>query len=233
MRYFTCLLLLLSFSCGAQTLQGVVTDAASHKPLYPVTVVNIITQQSVYTDVNGFYSIAANQGDVIAFSYLGYKAVQRAKPLSVIIATQNITMERMNYELQEFKLRPGHLTKYQLDSFERAVTYKVPLQRRPPSPLVSPVSALAEKFSKRAKRTYQFQKNFAAGEIEKFVETRYSPELVTELTGLTGDSIGHFMYAYPMAYDFARTATDLEVKMWIRTNYREWILQPMPQASRQ
>jgi hypothetical protein len=31
------------------------------------------------------------------------------------------------------------------------------------------------------------------------------------------------MYAYPMAYDFARTATDLELKMWIRDNYREWL----------
>jgi hypothetical protein len=134
-------------------------------------------------------------------------------------------MERVEYQLPEFQVRPGHLTKYQLDSLERAVTYKVVLQRRPPSAFVSPVSALAEKFSKKAKRAYQFQKDFAAGEIEKFVDTRYTPDLVAELTTLTGDSIGHFMYAYPMPYDFARTATDLELKAWIRDNYKQWMKQ--------
>src|SRR6202008_1239377 len=105
---------------------------------------------------------------------------------------------------------------------ERAAIYKVPLQRTHPSAFASPVGALAELFSKTAKRTYAFQKNFAEGEIEKFIDTRYTPALVTKMTVLTGDSIGHFMYAYPMAYDFARTATDLEVKMWVRSNFREW-----------
>jgi hypothetical protein len=42
-------------------------------------------------------------------------------------------------------------------------------------------------------------------------------------TGLTGDSIGYFMYAYPMPYDFVHTATSLEMKMWIRYNYKQWI----------
>jgi len=204
-------------------MQGVVTDAITHKPLFAVTVVNVLTQQAVYTDDKGFYSIVANTGDVISFSYIGYKMLEKAKPPSVIISTQNIAMERMEFQLQEFQLRPGHLTKYQQDSAERAVIYKIPLQRRPPSVLASPVSALAEKFSKKAKRTYQFQKNFAAGEIEKFIDTRYTPELVTQLTGLEGDSIGHFMYAYPMDYEFARLASDLELKMWIRSSYKEWL----------
>ena len=84
------------------------------------------------------------------------------------------------------------------------------------------MSAIAEKFSRRAKTIYRFQKTFEAGEIEKFIDTRYYPDIVTALTGLTGDSIGHFMYACPMPYDFARAATDLEVKMWIRSNYKQW-----------
>lgn len=223
LRYITILLLLLSLSSGAQTVQGVVTDGATHKPLFPVTVVNVSTQRSVYTNDKGFYTIMADPGDIIAFSYIGYKTAEMVKPPSVIVATINVPMERTEYQLGEFQLRPGHLTKYQLDSLERAITYKVPLQRRPPSPFMSPASALAEKFSKKAKRTYQFQKDFAAGEMEKFIDTRYTPELVTALTGLSGDSIGHFMYAYPMAYDFARSASDLEIKMWIRDNYKLWM----------
>jgi hypothetical protein len=199
-----------------------VSDAASHKPLYPVTVTNVATQQSVYSNDKGLYSISAHTGDVLAFSYIGYKTVERRVPPFVTIATINIVMEKTAYQLQEFQLLPGNLTPYQKDSLNRAVTYRVPLQRRPPSPFRSPVSALAEKFSKRAKRTYQFQKDFRQGEIDYFVGTRYTPELVTELTGLKGDSIGYFMYAYPMPYDFARAASDLEIKIWIRENFKEW-----------
>lgn len=216
-------ILLLPTAVGAQTLQGTVRDANTQKPLFPVTVMNIVTRQLAYTDLNGNYTIPANTGDVIAFSYIGYKTVEKFKPLSVILATQNIIMVQKEYLLDEILFRPGHYTQYQLDSIDRAETYKIPLQRRPPSPFMSPASAIAEKFSRKAKRTYEFQKDFARIEAEKFIDTRYTPTLVTSLTGLTGDSIGHFMYAYPMDFAFARAATALELKMWIRDSYRSWL----------
>jgi hypothetical protein len=226
LRYIVTLLILLSFTSGAQTIQGVVTDAVTAKPLTAVTVVNVASQMAVYSNDKGFYSIIANPGDFIVFTYVGYRTVEKPKPLSVLISTMNITMEHTAYELQEYNFRPGNLTPYQIDSLDRATTYKIQLQRRPPSAFVSPVSALAEKFSKKAKRTYQFQKDFAKGETEKFIDTRYTPDLVVELTHLTGDSIGNFMYTYPMEYDFARSATDLEMKIWIRENFKQWIKKP-------
>ncbi len=223
MRYFTLLLLLIAGSATAQTMQGIVFDAGTRRPIWPVTVVNIRTQEAVLTSENGFYSIHAEQGDKIAFSYVGYKAELRPKPPSVIVATQDVFLTRTETQLQEVKVRLRQYTKFQLDSIERRSIYKLQLQRRPPSAFASPVSAIAEKFSKKAKRTYAFQKEFARMEDEKWIDSRYTPELVTELTGITGDTIGHFMYAYPMAYDFARAASDLEIKLWIRENYRAWI----------
>jgi hypothetical protein len=140
-----------------------------------------------------------------------------------MVNTINVTMEPANNELEEVTIHKGKFTQYQLDSMERAEVYKIPLQRTHPNTIMNPVSAIAEKFNKKAKRTYEFQKVFAKGEQEKFIDTRYTPKLVTQLTGATGDTIGHFMYACPMPYDFARTCTDLELKMWIRSNYKQWI----------
>ncbi len=220
------MLLLTTCSLGAQTLQGVVTDAATGKPLYLVSVLNEKTNKMATTDANGFYSIMAEQGQSIRFSCIGFKTIHRVKPPSVIISTANIDMERDESELKEFVFRSSRLSQYQLDSIERQQTYKIQLQRRPPNAVMSPASALAELFSKKAKRTYQFQKDFAEGEINKFIDTRYTAALVTKLTGITGDTIGHFMYAFPMPYDFARNATDLELKMWIRSSYKEWLKLP-------
>ncbi len=193
-------------------------------PLAGVTVVNILTQQGTTTNDNGVYTIAANPGEMIAYSSVGYKTVKKIKPQSVIVATLNVIMEPAAYQLKEFQLRPGNLvTQYQLDSAERRSTYQVPLRFPHSNPFNSPISAIAEKFTPLSKEKFRFQKEFKEGETEKFIDTRYSPELVNTLTGFTGDTIGHFMYAYPMPYDFARSATDLEIKMWIRSNYREWM----------
>jgi hypothetical protein len=207
-------------------MQGVVKDAGTGLPLALVSVYNESNRQSTTSDAGGFYSLPAQQGDNIRFSCVGYGSLYKVKPPSVLIANTNVMMLHVENELKEFTFRASHLSKYQLDSLERQQTYKIPLQRTPPNPFVSPASAIAELFSKKAKRVYQFQENFYNGEIEKYIDTRYTPALVTKLTGLTGDSIGHFMYAYPMRYDFARNATDLELKMWIRSSYKEWLKNP-------
>lgn len=206
----------------AQTIQGHVTDKVTHKPLFPVTVTNATTKQVAYTDIEGFYSMPANTGDQIVFSCIGYKTISRFKPISVVVATVDASMEHKEYELEEVLLRPGVLTQYQYDSIERVKTYSGLMRRTHPNPFMSPVSALAEKFSKRAKMTYRFQKFFRQAEEERFIDSRYTPELVTGCTGLTGDSVGYFMQAFHLPYDYARVASPLELKMWIRENYRSW-----------
>ncbi len=181
------------------------------------------TQQGTSTDEKGNYTLAAKPGDIIAFTYVGYKNRLLPCPDAILVATLNTELEPAEYQLEEFRLRPGHLTQYQMDSAERASIYKFPLLREHSSPVTSPVSAIAELFNKNSRRIFEFQKNFHAGETEKFIDTRYNPEIVEKLTGAIGDSIGHFMYACPMPYTFARTASDLELKMWIRDSYRKWV----------
>ena len=223
LRYFTCLLLLLSVTSGAQTLQGIVSDSATGKPLYPVTVVNTRTQAVTYTNEHGVYTIAANTGEVIAFSYVGYNTVTKQKPKAVIVASLNISLSQSAVQLQEYKIHSSSRTQYQIDSAERRTIYHSELSRKHPSPINSPFSAVAEKFNKKAKRTYKFQKEYEDRDLQRFIDTRYTPDLVESITNLTGDTLGYFMNSYPMPYDFARTASDLELKMWIRTNYKAWM----------
>ncbi len=205
----------------AQTVQGIVTDAVTGAPLYLVSVMNDKTQVATTTDKNGVYTLSGKSGDKIRFSYVGYSPVVKYIPPSVIVATINVALDVNPAELETVVFKQK-LTKYQLDSIERAQVYKLPMQRTKPSPM-SPASAVAELFSKKAKRTYEFQKEFKKTEREKFIESRYTQQLVGKVTGATGDSISCFMAAYPMPYDYARTATDLEIKMWIRSNYKLWL----------
>lgn len=191
-------------------------------PLFPVTVVNLRTQKATYTNSEGFYSIEAIAGDKLAFSFIGYKTKQLQMPISIGTYVADVPMEMMSYRLQELYIMPDY-TPYQLDSIERSQIYKGPMSIRRSNPLTSPLSFIAEKFSRRSKQVFKFQKNFGKWESERFIDTRYTPQLVQQLTGLQGDSIGYFMNAYPMPYDYARAATELELKMWIRFNYKNWL----------
>lgn len=216
------LLCLSSVTSYAQILKGRVTEAGTNKALYPVTVVNLRTQKATYTNPEGYYKISAEAGDKMAYSFIGYRSKQYQMPISVGTYEADIKLESANYKLEELLIMPDY-TEYQIDSIYRKKTYKPQLERTNAHIVSSPFSYVAEKFNKRAKQRKKFQKNFPKWEAERFVETVYTAEMAHELTGLTGDSLGYFMSANPMPYDYARTATELEMKMWIRYHYRNWI----------
>jgi len=216
-------------SVSAQTLTGVVVDS-DDSTLAGIIIQNKTHLQTAMSDANGNYSINAYKGDVVEFTYLGYYpySVQKLEDGNT---SRKVVLNKKAYTLDEVVIGPQY-TPYQLDSIERRKTYGGALGRGFASSSVlgsifSPASALAEQFSKEAKQVKRFQRNFAKWENQKFIDTRYSFEEVSNLTGLTGDTLAAFIAAYPMAPEYARTATDLEVKMWVKYNYREWIKKPI------
>ncbi len=224
LKYFLTICLLFLFAAaGAQTLKGIVADAVTGKPLSPVVVLNVRTGISVYTDDEGQFSLHAQSGDQIALTFIGYKTMQWKMPPVIGVLQQHIEMEPLSYQLDEFVIRTRNYTAYQLDSLERSSTYQRALARQRGGSVMSPVSFVAEQLSGRSKRIFRFQKEFNYWEDQRFIDSRYTPDLVHMLTGLEGDTLAAFMNAYPMPYDYARVATELEIKMWIRTNYKTFL----------
>lgn len=226
-RYLLILFLLFPFlKVDAQSIKGTVVDGETGLPLSAVTVLISETQKVAFTDANGYFIIDANTGDRVAFSLPGYRPEYRKKPFTVDgVATMRVELFKLSYELDEFVFRPKY-TPYQLDSINRRETYSRVLARHKSS-IASPLSWTAEKFSKRAKRIFKFQKMYNGMEEQKFIDTRYTPAIVAQMTGLQGDTLAHFMNANPLPSDFARAATDLELKMWIRENYKAWMKNPV------
>lgn len=223
LKYIIAILLCVSVSPAfAQTLKGRIMNVTTQEPLYPVSVINLSTQKVTYSNKDGYYNIYAVAGDKIAFSFIGFKSKQYQMPVSAGEYSADILLDPVSYMLDEVVLMPDY-TRYQVDSIEHVKTYRPALTRTKSSPIGSPFSYIAEKFNRRSKQIFKFQKKFGKWEDDRFIDTRYTPELVEETTGLSGDSTGHFMNAYPMPYDYARAASELELKMWIKYNYKEWV----------
>lgn len=227
MRQFLLIYFLLIYSTTyAQTISGIITEAQTGQSLYPVSVINVSTQQTVYTNQFGAFTISVEEGQQLVFSMVGYKEQRKYITAELIKNGIKVALPILSYELNEFILRPKY-TPYQLDSLRRRSTYKRTLAWQRTNSVMSPVSFIADRISKKSRSRLEFQRNFIKWEGEKFIDTRYTPELVSKLTGLTGDSLGHFMNAYPMEYDYARNATELELNMWVRYHYRLWMKNPV------
>jgi len=225
------ILLVVSPCAHAQMMKGIIADGETNQPLYLVNIQDITNAQSAYSDEHGIYTISAKNGDLISFSFTGYHTIQR---LATTDSTLHVLMFPLNVSLQEYVLHPEY-TPYQKDSAQMAALYSDQLNTTPIKPGYSNangggftglIGSAVQKVSHSYKQKKKFKKNFINDEQQKYIDTRYTPELVTSLTGFSGDTLAMFMNKYPMEYKFARSATDLEMKVWIRDNYREYIALP-------
>lgn len=211
----------------SQLAEGNVYDMEDKNPLWFATITNKRTKQMAYSDNNGQFKINAVFGDTIFVSHPGYVFTYKVITSS---SGQWIYMERKKHHLEEVEVL-SDMAKFQKDSAEKRVIYRKILLDAKQAPGVSLnngvvaegiFSSLALWISGKGKRNRKFVNTLIANENVSFVALRYNPRVVYEQTGLPEEEAMRFMLEYPMPYDYARSASDLEVKMWIRTNFREW-----------
>ena len=238
MKTINILLLTLTFVCIApqialsQYMSGKIFDDADNSLIEAAIVHNARTGSSVVSDERGAYRILAKFGDTISVTLLSYQpaifTVQEAGKNEFV---RNIYLKPAYGQLGEVIV--SQLTPYQRDSVARRALYGTTLAREGEwvsgaAAVFSPATALAQLVSKKAKQRKKFIENFSKWEEEKFIESRYTPELVRSVVPMSQDSLANFMVRYPIAGDFARAATEVELKMWIRYNYLEWTERPGP-----
>ncbi len=195
-------------------------------PLPQVVIVDMITGQTTTSDMQGNFFLPAGAGDSLSFSFDGYHTVQKAaNPAELLL----VELLPLNVNLEEHVVH--NLTQFQKDSIEMATTYSKELNTKPVKVgwsnangggVTGLIGAPVKKMSRSYKRNKRFKENFKKDMEQKYIDTRYTPELVTSVTGFAGDTVITFINHYPMDYSFARSATDLELKMWIRQNYKDY-----------
>lgn len=238
--FFLYLLTPLSALYAQQTIQGRVVDNDA-TPL-PEVVVQNLNQHNVLTTTNaqGQYTISAGKGDSIRFSLLGFSS------RTIVFTGDNqgwlswVALSNRNMVIDTVKV--SGLTKYQKDSIARrteyagAMDYKTfktqlpklkDLKAGESVKIQGPLSGILDKHTRKSKRIAAFKEQFQQGEMALYLDAKYNADSVSVLTGLKGDSLSMFMQAYPMSYDYARSASDLEIKMWILYNYKQWRKQEM------
>lgn len=98
--YFFFLLCLLTLSGFAQelTVTGVVTEASTGEPMPGVTIQVKGTTTGTISNVDGQYTIQAKTNDILVFSTIGMKTIERTVSSSAPI---NVSMEEDNVQLDQ------------------------------------------------------------------------------------------------------------------------------------
>ncbi|HNB80814.1 MAG TPA: hypothetical protein PLP34_04385 [Chitinophagaceae bacterium] len=217
------LFILSAFALQAQIqIKGGVYDTLSLKPLSAVSIENVNRHKGCFSDSNGRFSIEADWGDVLLITHLAYNRRFVKVKLGIDLNHLGIYLSSKSNKLKPVVIRQG-LSQYQIDSLERAQLYKEAFTYEQQKSVFSPISSLYQRFSRKYKNLRHFQAQIIDIEKQKFIDTRYTPELVHVLTKLENDELALFMTNYPMEYDYARAATDLEIKMWIKYNFQDYL----------
>ena len=114
-----------SATLSAKTVTGVVTSATDNEPLIGVTVKVEGSSTGTITDFDGKYSINANPGQTIVFSYIGFVSksvkVGAANTINVQLQEDSKSLEEVvviGYGTMKIKLVTGATTQLKGDDIQ-------------------------------------------------------------------------------------------------------------------
>jgi hypothetical protein len=198
--------------------------------LSSVMVKNLNTGIATASDSGGYFAIEVTTGDRVSLSHLAYQTYYFTAGDEQF---KEIKLSNKNVQLGEVKIL-SPMAKFRRDSaFNHQVYHKelgYATSKTQKHLLIGTgtvgisvdgfFSELALRASGKKKRFKNFAAVMAADERQRYIGIRYNAALVIQVTGLTDSMAINFVNTHPMSYDFARAASDLELKSWILHEYK-------------
>jgi len=237
MRLYHLLLILLCalpFRGVAQQFRGRVYDASTSVPLGNVLVTNTRSGAMWVSDSSGGLAFTAYPGDVVSFTHPTYKG-DRVKIVSygdvISIGLDRAPIELAGVEVLSPMMRYKRDSAFNRQFYHKQLGYahsQIGLDNISASPgagvgvgVGGIFSELALIASGKKKQYRRFEKEMLFLEGLRFSDIRYTPSLVAAQTGLDDSAAYAFIAQHPISPDFLRVASELELKMWVREQYRE------------
>jgi hypothetical protein len=212
------LLIIISIPASAQKripVHGYLLDSNNYSPIKNGTVLNTNSNRSVTTNDKGIFSIPVSINDVLYFTADGYH-FDTFRYNMMMRDTIVVYMQQLANVLPGVTVRTQGYTKYQLDSIHRREDF-LAIAGGEKKPVASTATSgaglgidLDYLLSKKARVKRKAYKQFDEHEEEMYINSRFSPKIVHDYTGLTGDTLAHFMRLYTPSYEWLRDHSDNE-----------------------
>jgi hypothetical protein len=223
-----CGLLLANETQAQVTLTGTIVDKENGLVLPYASITNKATGRRAYSDKGGFYKISASKGDMIVFGFLGYNSDSIAVTMASGTETREIHLTVEARQLHGVEVKQ-QFTPYQLDSINRREQfgYILDLPNKPLAGGSTPVGAGIvfspfTRYSRKEKQKREFKKIYVKAEQDRYIDSRFTPVFVSQVTSLKGDSLRMFMVENYPDYDTLRIMPNVDLIYWITDKYKAW-----------
>ena len=221
------LLQLLQFTkvFGQITISGTVYDSTK---LYVVPGVKVSSTSGLetVTDSLGAYHLNVSESDSISFFFRGKSTIKfPVKSMTDYNAFDISLRIKIN---AKYKLLQGvtvFSNTYHADSLENRMEYSKIFDYEKPGLRSSfepggaagvDLDALIEMFNRRKrKENLAFQSRLIQDEQDRYVKYRFSPKVIHRVTGLSGDTLTHYIKLYTPSYQFIVSSTLAEFYQYI------------------
>ena len=204
----------LAGNLWGQVIKGAVADIKSRNGLSDVSITNVHTAVTITTSADGRFEIPADRDQLLEFRKQNYKTVRVRIPARYVPPYFMIIMELGINPIKKDGASDNRYD-YSKDSQDFYSLYKHELEFARLNTLQSiahPFSAL----SKRNREIWRFQEEYSDFEKDKYVDNTFNGPLITRFTGLSGDSLRHYLIRYRPTYLQLRNMNDYSFYSYIK-----------------
>jgi hypothetical protein len=208
---------------------GYVKDSATKFPIINATITNETSHAVFNSDKKGFFRVTAVPGDLLFFEAKNYHYKIYHTSL-MMVDTLVIYLASNANQLASVTVSTKGYSQYQKDSIKRREEFMqdVGPKMKTVSGGNSGVGAglnLDPFLSKKGKEKREAYKFFEQNEQDRYVDYRFSREIVGQYTLLTGDTLTNFMWQYRPSYKWLRDhQADDDVFFYINEKMKEFVV---------
>ena len=206
-----------------------VLDSLTREPVAFAHIINTTRRTATISDTLGYFYIRTSPGDQLQLTAIGFSASKLTIGYSILRSPliHDLLLQPIIYTIEAVRVNP-------LGSYEQFkqhfITVKLPeseYQIHPSvlqeidegtdtldmliMPIMSPVTALYNLLSKEGKSRRKLRKLLEQEEFERQIDFKYSPDIVSHITGYTGFDLYEFMDFCSFKKDFLLNATYYEI----------------------
>ncbi|MEN5086639.1 hypothetical protein ABE426_09240 [Sphingobacterium faecium] len=210
-------------------IEGIVSDFHTKQRISKVTIRNVRTNEEVYNNTKGEFSILAEKGDaLIAISreYFPDTVVVSMSPVILFhLKRESIYIDEVSVVA---KKDPDEILKKAKTDYEKAfrLSESGDLFSVGQNGAGLSINSIYSLFSREAKNSKRLKKLIENDYKDNVIEYKFSTQLVSRTTGLTGDELDKFRRIFKPSYFFIISCTQYELTNYIKDCYQKYQKNP-------
>lgn len=212
-----------------QAIQGIVFDKATGQRIGSVFIKNAKSKANTYNNARGEFGIPVTAGDTIIAAKEGFSSdtlvYQAQKVLLVYLQRSSIYIPQVDVFARK---SPEEILAQRRKDYSKAYKLADPgsIFSVGPSGAGISIGSIFNMLSKEGKNARRFTKVIQREYEDNVVDSKFTPDLVQNLTGLSGQKLRVYMSNFRPSYAFVMMATQYELSAYIRSKYEIFKLNP-------